>query len=329
MNTMEMRPLGRSGLQVSVVGLGCMNFGMMNDQAQATAIVDHAIGLGINFFDTADVYGNHGLSEEYLGKALGSRRRDLVVATKFAGPMSTDQAWMQGGSRRWIMQAVEGSLRRLGTDWIDLYQMHRADTAVPLEETLRALDDLVRQGKVRYVGCSNYAGWQIADAAWTAREGNLAPFIAAQNRWSVMSREIEREVVPACARHGLGIIPYFPLESGLLSGKYKAGRDFPADSRLAKWGAWAVGTFASPARLAQAAELEALCARHGHSLLELAMGWLVAKPQVATVIAGVTSVAQLEQNVAAAAWRGSAEELAAIDKVCPPPDAGFAGPPRR
>jgi aryl-alcohol dehydrogenase-like predicted oxidoreductase len=326
---METRPLGRSGLQVSVVGLGCMNFGMMNDQAQASAIVDRALALGVNFFDTADVYGNRGLSEEYLGKALGPRRRDVVIATKFAGPMSPDQAWMQGGSRRWIMQAVEGSLRRLGTDWIDLYQMHRADATVPVGETLRALDDLVRQGKVRYVGCSNYQGWQIADAAWTAREQRLAGFVSAQNRWSVMSRDIEREVVPAAAHYGLGVIPYFPLESGLLSGKYQAGRDFPAGSRLAKWGAWAAGTFAAPDKLERAARLAALAQQHGHTLLELAMGWLAGQPQVSSVIAGVTTVAQLEQNVAAAAWRGDAGELAAIDAICPPPDTGFSGPPRR
>ena len=326
---MEKRALGRSGLNVSVVGLGCMNFGMMNDQAQAAAIVHRSLDLGINFFDTADVYGNRGLSEEYLGKALGARRGDVVIATKFAGPMSADQAWMQGGSRRWIMRAVEDSLRRLGTDWIDLYQMHRWDDAVPVGETLRALDDLVRQGKVRYVGCSNYNGWQVADAAWTALDGGLSPFISAQNRWSLLSRDIEREVVPAAKRYGLGIIPYFPLESGLLSGKYRPGEDFPKDSRLAKWGAWAAGAFAAPDKLEKLGRLFGLCERHGHSMLDLAMGWLAAKPEVSSVIAGVTTVAQLEANVRAAAWRPSAEESAAIDGICPPPESGFAGPQRR
>lgn len=328
MAQMETRPLGRSGLQVSLVGLGCMNFGAMNDQAQSTAIVNRALELGVNFFDTADVYGNRGASEEYLGKALGPRRREVIVATKFAGPMSADQAWMQGGSRRWILQAVEGSLRRLGSDYIDLYQMHRADTAVPVEETLRALDDLVRQGKVRYLGCSNFAAWQIADAAWTARENHLSPFVSAQNRYSVLSRDLEKEVLPAVTHFGLGILPYFPLESGLLSGKYLPGRDFPADSRLAKWGAWAAGAFASPEKLDRVAKLVGLCERHGHSLLQLAMGWLAGQPAVSSVIAGVTTVAQLEQNVSAAAWRAPAGELAEIDKVCPPPEGGFPGPRR-
>jgi len=324
-----MRTLGRSGLQLPVVGLGCMNFGMMNDQAQATAIVNRALELGVTFFDTADVYGNRGASEEYLGKSLGARRRDVVIATKFAGPMSADQAWMQGASRRWVMQAVEGSLRRLNTDWIDLYQMHRPDDAVPMEETLRALDDLVRQGKLRYIGCSNFAGWQIADAAWTAESRGCTPFISAQNRYSLMSRDLEKEVAPAVRRYGLGVLPYFPLESGLLSGKYRPGAEFPQDSRLAKWGQWAAGAFASPDKLAKLGQLLALAEQHGHSILELAMGWLASKPYVTSIIAGVTTIAQLESNVAAAAWRGSADELAAIDRICPPPESGFAGPQRR
>ena len=325
---METRALGKSGLQVSLVGLGCMNFGMMNNQAQAAAIVNRSIELGVNFFDTADVYGNRGTSEEYLGTALGARRREVIIASKFAAPMSTAHAWMQGGSRRWIMQAVEGSLRRLGTDYLDLYQMHRADAAVPVEETLRALDDLVRQGKVRYIGCSHYAAWQIADAAWTSREQHLNAFISAQNRYSVMSRDLEKEVVPAVNQFGLGILPYFPLESGLLSGKYQPGKDFPADSRLAKWGEWAAAAFASPDKLETVASLFQLCDRFGHSLLQLAMGWLASRPYVSSVIAGVTTVQQLEQNLIAAAWRGSAEELTEIDKLCPPPDSGFPGPRR-
>jgi len=325
---METRALGKSGLQVSLVGLGCMNFGLMNDQAQATAIVNRSIELGVNFFDTADVYGNRGTSEEYLGKALGARRSDFIIATKFAGPMSTEHAWMRGGSRRWIIQAVEGSLRRLGSDYLDLYQMHTADMTVPIEETLRALDDLVQQGKVRYIGCSNYAAWQIADAAWTSRGSHLNAFISAQNRYSVISRDIEKEVVPAIQHHGLGVLPYFPLESGLLSGKYLPGKDFPADSRLVKWGEWAAAAFASPDKLVIVARLFELCDRFDHSMLELAMGWLAAKPWVSSVIAGVTTVQQLEQNVAAAAWRGSAGELAEIDKISPPPGSGFPGPRR-
>ncbi len=325
---MEYRALGRSGLQVSAVGLGCMNFGMVNDEGEAAAIVNGAIELGVNFFDTADVYGNRGTSEEYLGRALGARRREVIVATKFAGPMSAEHAWMQGGSRRWVMQAVEGSLRRLGTDYIDLYQMHRPDPAVPIEETLRALDDLVGQGKLRYIGCSNYAAWQVADAAWTARAHQLHAFVSAQNRYSVMSRDVEKELAPAAAAHGLGIIPYFPLESGLLSGKYRPGEVFPAASRLARWGQWAAGAFASPDKLDKLGRLLALCDCHDHTILQLAMGWLAGRPGVATIIAGVTSTKQLEQNVAAASWRSTAEELAEIDAICPPPESGFTGPRR-
>ena len=325
---MEYKPLGRSGLQVSVVGLGCMNFGMMNDESQAAAIVARALELGINFFDTADVYGNRGTSEEYLGRALGPRRRNVLIATKFAGPMSAEQAWMQGGSRRWIMQAVEGSLRRLGTDYIDLYQMHRADTAVPIEETVRALDDLVHQGKVRYLGNSNFSAWQVTEAEWTARSCNLHRFVSAQNRYSILTRDAEKDLVPAVTAYGLGILPYFPLESGLLTGKYQRGKPMPAGTRLAKWAGFATSTFATDDKFAKVERLSELCERFDHSLLDLAIGWLAGKPWVSSVIAGVTSVKQLEQNVAAGAWRGSAEELTEIDRISPPPESGFPGPRR-
>lgn len=325
---MQYKSLGRSGLQVSVVGLGCMNFGMMNDEGQATAIVNRALELGINLFDTADVYGNRGTSEEYLGRALGARRHNVIVASKFAGPMSGEQAWMQGGSRRWIMQAVEGSLRRLGTDYLDLYQMHRVDPAVPIEETLRALDDLVRQGKVRYIGNSNFAAWQVTEAEWTARSAGLNRFISAQNRYSVLTREVERELVPAVTAYGLGILPYFPLESGLLTGKYRRGQPMPEGTRLAKWAGFGTSTFASDDKFARVEKLQVLCDRYDHSLLDLAMGWLAGQPCVSSVIAGVTSVQQLEQNVAAGTWRGTAEELAEIDRISPPPESGFPGPRR-
>ncbi|MCC5794941.1 MAG: aldo/keto reductase [Chromatiales bacterium] len=316
---MEYRSLGRSGLSVSAVGLGCMNFGMMNDADESAAIVARALELGVNFFDTADVYGQRGRSEEFLGRALGPRRSEVVIATKFAGPMSSTQDWMQGGSRRWIMQAVEGSLRRLGTDWIDLYQMHRADTVVPIEESLRALDDLVRQGKVRYIGNSNYAAWQLVDADWTARQCQLNRFVSAQNRHSLLSRDAERELVPALEACGLGLLPYFPLESGMLTGKYRPGEPPPEGSRLAKWGSWGSGAFASEDKQSQVRQLDALCAEHGCTLLELAMGWLAGRRYVGSVIAGVTSIAQLEANVAAGAFRPGPELLAAVDKVSPPP----------
>jgi aryl-alcohol dehydrogenase-like predicted oxidoreductase len=242
--------------------------------------------------------------------------------------MSSEQHEKRGGSRRYIMQAVEASLTRLNTDYIDLYQMHVADTDTPIDETLSALDDLVTQGKVRYVGCSNYAAWQITEAEWTARTGNLNRFISAQNRYSLLTRAIEREIIPACEKYGLGILPYFPLESGLLTGKYRKGQPPPDGTRLAKWGSWGSGAFASAEKLDQVEALNLLCDRYEHSLLDLAMGWLTSRTHVSSVIAGVTSVEQLEQNVRAGLWRGEAEELQAIDALTALPDERF-GPPGR
>jgi aryl-alcohol dehydrogenase-like predicted oxidoreductase len=325
---MEYKQLGRSGLQVSVVGLGCMNFGMMNDEGESAAIVNRALELGVNFFDVADVYGSQGTSEQYLGRALASRRKDVIVATKFAGPMSAEQTWMQGGSRRWVMQAAEGSLRRLGTDYIDLYQMHRADTVTPIEETLRSLDDLIRQGKVRYIGNSNFGAWQVAEAEWTARSRGLNRFISAQNRYSVLTREVEKELVPAANAYGLGILPYFPLESGLLTGKYQRGKPMPEGTRLQKWARFATSTFATDDKFAKVEKLKELCQRFDHGLLDLAVGWLASRPHVASVIAGVTSVRQIEQNVQAGLWKPSVEECAEIDRISPPPESGFPGPRR-
>jgi aryl-alcohol dehydrogenase-like predicted oxidoreductase len=284
--------------------------------------------LGVNLFDTADVYGERGKSEEWLGQALGTRRPEVVIATKFAGPMSSERFDMQGGSRRYIMQAVEASLQRLGTDYIDLYQMHRADEDTPIEETLRALDDLVRQGKVRYVGCSNYAAWQIADAAWTAGSCNLNAFISAQNRYSLLTRDLEKDVIPACEAYGLGILPYFPLESGLLTGKYRKGEPPPEGTRLALWGSFGTGAFASEEKLDKVDALNELCQRYDHSLLDMAMGWLASRPIVTSVIAGVTSTTQLEQNVKAGEWRATDVELAEIDEITAPPVETF-GPPQR
>lgn len=325
---MKYNYLGQSGLQVSEVGLGCMNFGMVNDAAESAKIVHHALDLGVNLFDTADVYGERGKSEEWLGQALGARRPEVVIATKFAGSMSSERFDMQGGSRRYIMQAVEASLRRLGTDYIDLYQMHVADKQTPIEETLRALDDLISQGKVRYIGCSNYAAWLIADAAWTAGSGNLNTFISAQNRYSLLTRDVEKEVIPACEAYGLGILPYFPLESGLLTGKYRKGEPPPEGTRLAKWGSFGTGAFASDEKLDKVEVLNELCRRYDHSLLDMAMGWLASRPAVASVIAGVTSTGQLEQNVKAGEWRATDAELAEIDEITAPPIETF-GPPRR
>jgi aryl-alcohol dehydrogenase-like predicted oxidoreductase len=310
---MEHKPLGRSGLRVSVVGLGCNNFGMRCDQARTQEVVSKALDLGVTLFDTADVYGGRGVSEEFLGKALGSRRGDIVLATKFGMPMG-ESPLQRGGSARWVMQAAENSLRRLGTDWIDLYQIHFPDANTPIEETLRALDDLVRQGKVRYVGCSNFSGWQLVEAHFTARAANLAQFVSAQNQYSLLERRVERELVPACAAHGLGVLPYFPLASGLLTGKYQRGRKPPEGTRLS------VGRFAaalSDSNFDKVEKLEQFAAEAGHSLLELAFGWLATQPTVSSVIAGATSPEQVEQNVRAASWKLSAAELARVNELAP------------
>ena len=308
---MDTKPLGRSGLRVSVVGLGCNNFGQRCDQAQTRAVVAKALDLGVTLFDTADVYGGGGVSEEYLGKALESRRGEVVLATKFGMPMG-EGPLRRGGSRRWMMQAAENSLRRLGTDYIDLYQIHFPDAGTPIEETLRALDDLVRQGKVRYVGCSNFAGWQVVEAAWTARTAGLAQFVSAQNFYNLLERNVERELVPACNAHGLGVLPYFPLASGLLTGKYQRGAAAPEGTRLS---APRFKGALSDKNFDKVEKLSAFAADAGHSLLELAIGWLASQPHVPSVIAGATKPEQLEQNIKSGAWRLTAEDMAEIDRI--------------
>src|SRR2546421_5113981 len=310
---MRYRRLGDSGLVVSVVGLGCNNFGSRIDAARTTEVVHAALDEGITLFDTADIYGNPaGSSEELLGKALGSRRDDVVVATKFG--MDTRGAngpdWGARGSRRYIHRAVEASLRRLGTDHIDLYQLHTPDPATPIEETLQALDDLVRAGKVRYLGSSNFDGWQVADADWIARSGHLTRFVSAQNEYSLVTRDVEAELVPACERFGVGVLPFFPLASGLLTGKYKRGEPAPQGTRLA----------GGHRRLATAPwdvieRLEGYAEKRGLSLLDVAIGGLAAKPTVASVIAGATRAEQVRANVAAGRWQPSAEDLAELDEI--------------
>ena len=308
---MDTKPLGRSGLRVSVVGLGCNNFGQRCDQAQTRAVVAKALDLGVTLFDTADVYGGGGVSEEYLGKALESRRGEVVLATKFGMPMG-EGPLRRGGSRRWMMQAAENSLRRLGTDYIDLYQIHFPDAGTPIEETLRALDDLVRQGKVRYVGCSYFAGWQVVEAAWTARTAGLAQFVSAQNFYNLLERNVERALVPACNAQGLGVLPYFPLASGLLTGKYQRGAAAPEGTRLS---APRFKGALSDKNFDKVEKLSAFAADAGHSLLELAIGWLASQPHVPSVIAGATKPEQVEANVRAASWKLSAAELAKVNEV--------------
>lgn len=312
---MEYRQLGDSGLTVSVVGLGCNNFGRRVDKDDTRAVVDACFDAGITFFDTADIYfGDYGYSEEFLGDALEGRRDDVVIATKFGmdmhGRLGVD--WGVRGSRRYIRKAVEASLRRLRTDWIDLYQYHEPDGITPLEETLAALDDLVREGKVRYIGASNFAGWQVMDADWTARTAGTQRFISVQNRYSLLDRRLETEVTPACEQLGVGILPFFPLENGLLTGKYRRGEPAPAGTRL----------HSVPERLRQEAfdaieGLNALADERGVSLLDVAIGGLAAQPMVGSVIAGATKPEQVAANAKAGLWQPTDEDLAAIDAIVP------------
>jgi len=311
----EYRNLGNSGLKVSAVGLGCNNFGMRNDAEQTRAIVHRSLDEGITLFDTADIYGNRGASEEMLGKALGERRRDAVVATKFGMAMG-DGPYLRGGSRRYVIAAAEASLKRLGTDYIDLYQIHQPDPETPQHETLEALNDLVRSGKVRYIGCSNFAAWQTVDALWISRANDLAPYISAQNQYNLLDRRIERELVPTCRQFGVGILPYFPLASGFLTGKYRRGAEPPKGTRLSLIKRMADQTLTDE-NFAKLERLDKFARDHNHTLLELAIGWLASQPQVSSVISCSISPAQATENVKAGNWKLTSEELAEIDKLTP------------
>jgi aryl-alcohol dehydrogenase-like predicted oxidoreductase len=309
---MEYKPLGKSGLQVSATGLGCNNFGMRIDEAQTKVVVDKAIELGVTLFDTANIYGGT-KSEEFLGKALGDRRKNTVLATKFSGPVGQGPLY-RGGSRRHVIQACEDSLRRLGTDYIDLYQYHFRDPKTPVEETLDALNDLVHAGKVRYIGSSNVTGWMVADDDWTARSHHLTPFVSAQNEYSLLNRDVEKEVVPACQRFGLGLLPYFPLASGLLTGKYQRGEKPPADSRLAAWGPRGEKML-SDQNFDIVDKLETFAKERGKTLLDLAFSWLASHDYVPSVIAGATKPEQVEANARATEWKLTPEEMAEVDKL--------------
>jgi aryl-alcohol dehydrogenase-like predicted oxidoreductase len=311
---MEKRSLGTSGLEASLVGLGTNNFGMKIDLAASRAVINAALDAGITFFDTADMYGN-GQSEEFIGQVLGPRRKEIVLATKFGGVAMMRKSGEHWGSRDYITKCVEASLQRLRTEWFDLYQMHYHDPTTPIEETLAALDDLVRQGKVRAVGCSNFSGAQIAEAEAKAKEHHLARFVTAQNEWSLLKREGERDAIPACEQHGLGQLPYFPLASGLLTGKYHRGEAFAAGSRLATlkfFQGWATDE-----NFTKIEALQAFAKKRGHTLLELAFSWLAAQPCVVSVIAGATTPEQVRANAAAANWQLSAAELAEVDALAP------------
>jgi aryl-alcohol dehydrogenase-like predicted oxidoreductase len=297
-----------------VVGLGTNNFGMKLDLAQSRAVVDAALDCGVTLIDTADSYG---ASEERLGEILQGRRDDVVIATKFGSDvrrlgLDNGADWGARGSRRYIRRAVEGSLRRLRTDWIDLYQLHRPDPLTPIEETLSALDDLVHEGKVRYLGHSNFSGWQTAEAEWVARTRTTERFISAQNEYSLLKRRIEGDLVPALDQYGIGLLPYFPLASGLLTGKYRRGEGAPEGSRVKAWNMEAALTDRTFDVLEQ---LEKFAAARSVTLLDVAIGGLAAQPTVASVIAGATSPEQVVANVKAGEWRPTAEDVAEIDRI--------------
>lgn len=305
---------------VSTVGLGCNNLGRPGTATGtpegASAVVHACLDAGVMFFDIADAYGSpRGRSEELLGAALSGRRDQAVVATKFG----TDMAGSNGAdfgsraSRRYIRRAVEGSLRRLATDWIDLYQLHRPDPMTPVEETLSALDDLVREGKIRYVGHCNLAGWEIADATWTARSAGLVAPVSAQDHYSLLERDVEREVIPACEHFGLGMLPYFPLASGLLTGKYRRDEQPPAHSRLS--GREQMLEVAPWDRIDALADF---AAERDITMLDVAIGGLAAQPTVASVIAGATTPEQVRANAAAASWHPDDDDLTELDTICPP-----------
>lgn len=317
---MEYRRLGTSGLQVSAVGLGCNNFGGRNTLEQTKTIVKKALDTGITLFDTADVYppvpGLQGKSEELLGKALGRRRQEAVIATKFGMPMG-EGPYGKGGARRYIMSAVEASLKRLNTDYIDLYQIHQPDANTPVEETLSALDALVQSGKVRYIGHCNYTGWMTADAEWTARANGSERFVSAQNYYNLLRRQIEADLVPACDRYGIGLLPYFPLASGMLTGKYTRGKEPGKNTRMANMKMLA-DLEMTERNFDIVEQLEAYGTERGISILQIAFGWLLAQPQVSSVIAGATKPGQVVQNVKAGEVALTAEDIAAIDAITNP-----------
>ena len=312
---MMYQQLGPSGLTVSTIGIGCNNFGSRMPDHEVPSVVNSAIEAGITLFDTADVYGTAGGSETLLGKALGSRRDEVIIATKFGSDMrgANGPDWGARGSRRYIKIAVESSLRRLGTGWIDLYQMHEPDPNTPIEETLAALSEIVAEGKVRYLGSSNFAGWQVVDADWISRTSGYEAFISAQNEYSWLNRSVERELVPALEHTGQSLLPYFPLASGLLTGKYHRGEPAPEGSRLAR----------NRVRLDRAnfdviEAVEKYAAERGLSMLQVAVGGLAAMPTVGSVIAGATSAEQVKQNVEAGLWVPSGDDLEVLLQITEP-----------
>ena len=310
---MEYRNLGSSGLRVSLVGLGCNNFGMRLDLEQTRAVVDRAFDLGITLFDTADMYGGRGGSETQLGKILGHRRKDIVLASKFGMAMSDDGTKI-GASRRYIMSAVEDSLRRLKTDWIDLYQLHQPDPLTPLDETMQALDDLVTQGKIRYIGCSNLPSWQVVESQWISKSMGLNRFVSCQDEYNILNRNVEAELIPAMQKYGCGLLPYFPLASGLLTGKYKR-TEMPEGARLTDMPTFANRIYLTDDNFDIVDNLNKFAHKTGHSILELAFSWMASRPTTASIIAGATKPEQIDANVAAVNWVLSQSEIDEVNKI--------------
>ena len=313
---MEYRKLGNSGLKVSGLSLGANNFGWWIDEQTSIGVINHALEIGINFIDTADMY-DRGRSEEFVGKAIKGKRSDVIIATKFGQKMG-ERPNDQGGSRYYIMKAVDASLRRLQTDYVDLYQMHLPDPETPIEETLRTLDDLVKAGKVRYIGCSNFAGWQLSEALWTSHINNLHSFVTVQMKYNFFERQIEQELVPCCKRHGVGVIPWGPLAGGFLTGKYHRGEQPPTPATgtmPAKAFHRLYNTVITDANWERLGKLDAFAKTRGHKVGELAIAWLLSHPWLSTVIAGATRPEQLDANIAGANWKLTAEEVAQIEQI--------------
>lgn len=313
---MEYRNLGDSGLKVSVLGLGANNFGWWIDEHRSAAVINHALELGINYIDTADIY-DKGRSEEYIGLTLRGRRTQVILATKFAGEMGEGPN-DRGGSRWHMMRAVEASLKRLSTDYIDLYQVHFPDPTTPIEETLHGLDDLVKTGKVRYIGCSNFAGWQLSEAWWTSQVHHLNHFVTVQAKYNLLERQIEQDLVPCCRAHGVGVIPWGPLAGGFLTGKYRRGEQPSQDltaKRPKKAFVQIYSGIMTDANWERLGKLEAFAKARGHRVSELAIAWLLSHPWLCTVIAGATGPEQLDQSLAGAEWKLTTEEVAEVEKI--------------
>jgi aryl-alcohol dehydrogenase-like predicted oxidoreductase len=286
---------------------------MRLDLEQTRAVVDRAFDLGITLFDTADMYGGRGGSETQLGKILGHRRKDIVLASKFGMAMSDDGTKI-GASRRYIMSAVEDSLRRLKTDWIDLYQLHQPDPLTPLDETMQALDDLVTQGKIRYIGCSNLPSWQVVESQWISKSMGLNRFVSCQDEYNILNRNVEAELIPAMQKYGCGLLPYFPLASGLLTGKYKR-TEMPEGARLTDMPTFANRIYLTDENFDIVDNLHKFANKTGHSILELAFGWMASRPTTASIIAGATKPEQIDANVAAVNWVLSQSEIDEVDKI--------------